>query len=191
MLYKECLKDKKWLKDNADKFDADELELRKQWKDMDDKIQALPENVRRIAKGALDKDMTDAKGKLYTYTIAGTNGNRWSQGSKTGMPFKANGHIDLYVKVLVDGAEVDPANYELKSGSTLITLSQSYMSKLKKGDHTIVAVYTDGQTSAYTFRVVAKSIIPQTGDMIMASVAVMALSGAAIVVLLLLKKRKK
>lgn len=181
----------KWLKDNAGKFEPDNLELRDEWEDMDDEIQALPENVRRIAKGALDEDMTDAKSKLYTYKITAIDGSRWTQSSKKDMPFKANGHIDLFEKVLVDGVEVNPAMYELKSGSTLITLKQSFMEKLKKGDHTIVAVYADGQTAPYTFRVVAKSGIPNTGDMIMGAVAVMVVSGTALLVLLLLKKRKK
>ena len=182
---------KKWLKDNAGKFKPDALDLRKEWQDMDSKIQALPENVRRIAKGALDKDMADAKSKLYTYTITATDGNRWIRGSKKDLPFKANGHIDLFVEVQIDGKTLDPENYEVKSGSTLITLKRSYLSKLSKGNHTIVAVYTDGQTAAYTFRVVAQSVIPNTGDQIMAAVTVMALSGAAIAVLILLKKRKK
>jgi hypothetical protein len=58
---------------------------------------------------------------------------------------------------------VDSKYYTLKSGSTIITLSDEFLDKLAKGEHTITAVYTDGKTSG-TFTVKAKSVSPNTGD---------------------------
>ena len=48
----------------------------------------------------------------------------------------------------MDGALVDASNYDAKSGSTIVTLKESYLSSLPAGDHTMTFVYDDGEVSA-------------------------------------------
>ena len=42
---------------------------------------------------------------------------------------------------------MDSINYTIKSGSTIATLSNSYLSTLDKGTYTLTFVYTDGEVS--------------------------------------------
>ena len=65
---------------------------------------------------------------------------------------KANGSIDKFVKLLVDGVEVDPENYTVVSGSTIATLASSFLDTLSSGNHTLTFVYTDGQAQT-NFRI--------------------------------------
>lgn len=65
---------------------------------------------------------------------------------------KANGSVDKFVKLLVDGEEVDPANYTITPGSTIATLSSSFLDTLSSGNHTLTFVYTDGQAQT-NFRI--------------------------------------
>ena len=63
----------------------------------------------------------------------------------------------------MDGSTVDSKYYTTKSGSTIITLTDEFLDKLAKGEHTITAVYTDGKVTGLWLigdtNVVAKGII--------------------------------
>ncbi|MBR3163343.1 MAG: InlB B-repeat-containing protein [Clostridia bacterium] len=65
---------------------------------------------------------------------------------------KANGSVDKFVKLLVDGEEVDPENYTITSGSTIASLSSSFLNTLSSGNHILTFVYTDGQAQT-NFRI--------------------------------------
>ena len=65
---------------------------------------------------------------------------------------KANGSVDKFVKLLVDGEEIDPENYIITPGSTIATLSSSFLNTLSSGNHTLTFVYTDGQAQT-NFRI--------------------------------------
>ena len=75
---------------------------------------------------------------------------------------KANGSIDKFVKLLVDGVEIDPENYTVVSGSTIATLASSFLDTLSSGNHTLTFVYTDGQAQT-NFRI-ARATDTDTGD---------------------------
>ena len=47
----------------------------------------------------------------------------------------------------MDGAVVDPSNYDAKEGSTIVTLKENYLSTLSAGDHRMTFVYDDGEVS--------------------------------------------
>ena len=68
---------------------------------------------------------------------------------------KANGEVVNLVRLDVDGDKLDFANYELKAGSTIVTLKADYLSTLKNGNHKLTFVYNDGQVDA-------SFIIPET-----------------------------
>lgn len=57
---------------------------------------------------------------------------------------KANGDIDKFVSVFVDGELVDPENYTVTAGSTVITFKAEYLKTLSEGTHTVTINYTDG-----------------------------------------------
>lgn len=66
----------------------------------------------------------------------------------------------------MDGKELDPSNYEVKSGSTIVTLKPSYLETLSKGTHQL-SIITDAGSVDTSFVVnenkVAEEDKPATG----------------------------
>ncbi len=52
--------------------------------------------------------------------------------------------INKFVEVLVDGTVVDPSNYTVTEGSTILTFSEAYLKSLSEGEHIIKVNFTDG-----------------------------------------------
>ena len=57
--------------------------------------------------------------------IKGEN-STWQKGTKDGLSFTSNAAYDDFLKVQVDGKDLDPSNYKVKEGSTIVTLKSSY-----------------------------------------------------------------
>jgi LPXTG-motif cell wall-anchored protein len=53
--------------------------------------------------------------------------------------------VENFVRVTLNGAEVDPANYTVTSGSTIITFKEDYLKTLPEGTHTFTVIFKDGQ----------------------------------------------
>lgn len=68
------------------------------------------------------------------------------------LTFKSDANISDFEKVLIDNKEVDSSNYELKEGSTIITLNKDYLKQLSSGKHSIQIISTTGIV-ATTFEV--------------------------------------
>lgn len=115
-----------------------------------------------ITAAELDK-LDKLAQSLRDYKIIKGDKAEWTQESNKDLTFTVNGLLGKFEGVQVDGSTVDSKYYTVKSGSTIITLSDEFLDKLAKGEHTITAVYTDGKTSG-TFTVKAKSVSPNTGD---------------------------
>ena len=62
----------------------------------------------------------------------------------------------------MDGQEINTSNYTAVSGSTVVTLKQSYLNTLGEGNHSLVFVYTDGTID--TPLSVAKVNVPTVGQ---------------------------
>ena len=75
--------------------------------------------------------------------ISGAN-QEWTKGSKDGLTFKVDTDINEFKKVLVDGKELKDTNYDIKSGSTILTLTPSYLNTLTSGKHEIRIEFTSG-----------------------------------------------
>ena len=75
---------------------------------------------------------------------AGANGV-WTMGSEDGLTFRANGALDKFAGIQVDGKTLDSDAYTADSGSTVVTLEPTYLETLTEGKHHLTVLYTDGQ----------------------------------------------
>ncbi len=144
--------------------------------------------VDEAAKANLDKLVA----ALVAYDIVEGDGSSWTEDSDHNITFVVNGLFSKFVGIKVDGKDVDKANYEVKAGSTIITLKASYLDTLAVGEHTITVVYTDGSTDG-TFNVHAKANSPTTGDHsnMFLWIALLFISGGAVITLTVVDRKKR
>lgn len=140
------------------------------------------------AKANLDKLVA----ALVAYDIVEGDGSSWTEDSDHNITFVVNGLFSKFVGIKVDGKDVDKANYEVKAGSTIITLKSSYLDTLAVGEHTISVVYTDGSTDG-TFNVHAKANSPATGDNshMFLWIALLFISGGAVITLTVVERKRR
>jgi len=60
---------------------------------------------------------------------------------------KANGDISKFEGLKVDGKILEPSNYIVVSGSTVVTLKKEYLKTLAEGKHTLTFLYSNGEVS--------------------------------------------
>lgn len=121
------------------------------------------------------------------YRIIQGDGSCWRGGDRGTLRFVANGSINYFRALQIDGRTVPADQYKLTSGSTIVDLPAKYMNTLKRGRHTIRFVYSDGSASG-TFSV---GKIPVTGDGAHPVLwGLMVLCGAGLGAGLLFRKRK-
>ena len=128
--------------------------------------------------------------------IKGAN-STWQKGTKNVLSFTSNAAFDDFLKVQIDGKDLDAVNYEVKEGSTIVTLKATYLETLSVGKHTL-AVISDTGTATTEFTVKAASgndnnkQPPQTGDevQILIWIAFM-LAGSALAGTVLYIQKKK
>ena len=85
--------------------------------------------------------------------IEGANGE-WQKGSEDALSFTSNAAFADFLKVQIDGKDVDSSNYTVKKGSTIVTFKTSYLETLPVGKHTL-AIVSDTGTAETEFTVVA------------------------------------
>lgn len=64
-------------------------------------------------------------------------GGTWQNGSKDGLSFTSDAEYADFLKVKVDGNDLDASNYTVKEGSTIVTLKAEYLNTLSVGKHTL------------------------------------------------------
>ena len=102
-----------------------------------------------------------------TYDILDGAGSSWTQNTDGSLAIRGSGEISKFREVKVDGVTVDPINYTVTEGSTIITFKPEYLKSLSAGNHSFELIWTDG-TAATNFTVAentdqsAKS--PKTGE---------------------------
>ena len=86
--------------------------------------------------------------KLQYKIIDGANSS-WTQSTdgSGSIRIRGNGEISKFRNVKVDGTIVDPINYIVTEGSTIIELKADYLKTLAEGTHTFEIVWTDGTAS--------------------------------------------
>lgn len=128
----------------------------------------------------------------YEARLASAKEVDWITGTEKELEIRVDAEYSDYIDVKVDGKVLDVANYTVKEGSTIVTLSSKYMAALKDGKYTVtVGFYNSvGEEIAFdTVVTVSKTVSstttsPSTGDgtnmMVWAIVMVVA-AGAAVV----------
>ena len=190
--------EKKEIQDEIDRID-DLLESLQKVEEVEEKIeetiQTLPETVEPDDKEAIDayealqkeydsltdheKTLVDPAVKekleeladaLAAYDIIEGAGARWTRDSGKSLTFKSNGYYEKLVHIEVDGKIVDSKYYEVKAGSTIVTLKAEFLQNLSVSPHTFKMVYTDGECRCL-FSVKAAPVVqqptvdaPMTGD---------------------------
>lgn len=135
------------------------------------------------------QDIEDAITSLrIKYEItAGANQN---VGPGEDATFGSNAAFQDFLRVLIDGQEISRDRYTVSEGSTIVVLKESYLSTLKKGEHTLTIVSADGE--AVTKFTVTGAEGPETGDSSNPAlwIGLMALSIAGIAVFAVYKRKK-
>lgn len=153
---------------------------------------ALTDHEKSLVNETAKEKLGELVTALTAYDIIKGDGSTWTKDSASTITFTANGPFSKFVGIKVDGKDVDNADYEAKSGSTIITLNQKFLKKLSTGKHTITVIYTDGEASG-TFLIRAEAGTPATGDNfnILLWTSVMIVNLAAISVLLINQKKRR
>ena len=128
--------------------------------------------------------------------IEGANGE-WQKGTEDGLSFTSNAAFAHFLKVQVDGKDLDASDYTVKEGSTIVTLKAEYLETLSVGKHTLAIVSETG-TAETEFTIKAAAVAddtqsPQTGDEsnIALWIAVMLAAGTALTGTVLYNRKRK
>ena len=163
------------------------------------KIEAAKKSYNELTdyeKSLVDPETKEKLDKLtngiVAYDIVKGDGSSWAKGTDGSITFTVNGPISKFSGIKIDGKAVDAQYYDIKAGSTIITLKDSYLETLAAGEHSITVVYTDGETSG-TFNVQAKSTTPATGDNsnIFLWIVLLFISGGAVITLTVVDRKRK
>ena len=90
-------------------------------------------------------------------------------------------------KVYIDGNLVDPKNYTISKGSTIVTFNTAYTNNLSSGNHS-VRVTSNNNDITTNFTVATDTNNPKTSDNILTSIIMLLLSGTGLTILLRRKK---
>lgn len=106
------------------------------------------------------------------------NGTTVSAGNKKTLSFRSSAPLVDFIRVEMDGKELDKKYYTVKEGSTIVTLNEDYVSTLSVGEHIIGIVSKNGTATAkFTVKAMSQTVVtgdkqnsklgimsPQTGD---------------------------
>jgi chromosome segregation ATPase len=80
------------------------------------------------------------------------------------LTFKANGSLEYFDTLLIDGNVVSRSDFDLKSGSTIATLHKDYLKTLAAGTHTIAFRFAYGisENGAFSVKAAPVKAVPET-----------------------------
>lgn len=81
--------------------------------------------------------------------IADKTDEEYSSQSGTGVTIYCSGDFEKFVSVQMDGETVDPQNYVVEEGSTILTFASEYLDTLSIGEHIVRLNYIDGSIDTY------------------------------------------
>jgi hypothetical protein len=97
------------------------------------------------------------------YPVLNGAASVWTPQTKTGLVIRSNAAKSKFVEVRINGEVLDEKYYTVTEGSTIITISEEYLSTLKDKEYTIEIVSTDG-TATTTFTVEGNDAKPDIKD---------------------------
>ncbi len=113
------------------------------------------------------------------------------------LSFTSNAAFAHFLKVQVDGKDLDASDYAVKEGSTIVTLKAEYLETLSVGKHTLAIVSETG-TAETEFTIKAAAVaddtaVPQTGagSNVALWIAVMLAAGTALTGTVLYSRKRK
>lgn len=104
------------------------------------KVNALAERIAELEKNSFDPRIIEGAGQV------------WHADKAADALFRSSAEFEEFLKVLVDGTELQPANYTVYAGSTVVELKSAYLETLAAGGHTLSIVSQNG-TATTTFTV--------------------------------------
>lgn len=114
---------------------------------------------------ALDEKIAALEKISFAPSIIEGAGQSWNSVSGKNALFRSNAEFDEFVKVLVDGKELDKSNYIAYAGSTVVELKAAYLKTLSAGTHTLSVVSRNGQAdTVFTVEKQQKSDLPKSGE---------------------------
>lgn len=99
-----------------------------------------------------DSDCNLCGYKRFYLVIEGA-GAYYEKDSGENLTIRADGDFVLFQSVEVDGKVIDRSYYDVKEGSTVVTLKAAYLSALSTDTHTLRILYTDGKAAECRFTV--------------------------------------
>ena len=120
-------------------------------------------------KAANEIELSDTVTAKLPPEIIDGNGQSVATGSNQPLTFRSNALFGDFIRFELDGETVDPMNYVVKEGSTIVTLNADYVATLSQGEHTIGIVSQSGTaTATFTVNAVAHTDkttkSPETGN---------------------------
>lgn len=125
----------------------------------------LPFTIAQSQDETNPADPEASEPETVEYKITKGDKSTWYQESTKTLSFTANGDFKDFQGVKIDGKDLPEKYYAVKSGSTVVTLKNTFLQKLSTGKHTITILFEDGEAEA-TF-LVAEGLDtsnPETGD---------------------------
>ena len=104
------------------------------------KVNALAERIAELEKNSFDPQIIEGAGQV------------WHADKAADALFRSSAEFEEFLKVLVDGTELQPAHYTVYAGSTVVELKSAYLETLAAGEHTLSIVSQNG-TATTTFTV--------------------------------------
>lgn len=109
--------------------------------DQDYKVQITSSNYAPVTLTLAYKADVTFSAESPTYTAGGT-----------GLTLTCSLPLEDFKSVYVDGILVDPSNYTLKSGSTILTFTDEFLMSLPTGSHAVTFNYAGNLSFGTTFR---------------------------------------
>lgn len=136
----------------ADRVSPDDLAAEAAAKEAEKAYEALTDHEKTLVDA---EKLTRVLAALVDYKILEGDKSVWKKESNGDITFRANGSVNKFTGILVDGKPVDEKEYTVKEGSTILTLKQDYLGTLSTGEHSLTFLYSDGDTTA-TFNIQAE-----------------------------------
>ena len=108
-----------------------------------------------IDKGLVLSSVTEKE--KVTYKITEGADQKYEVGKTESLTIRIDMNFEMFDAVYVDGKLVDKSNYEVKSGSTVVTLKKEYLDKLNNGEHIVKIIFKDGGIAETKFNVEVKN----------------------------------